>query len=282
MNEFDLGGLAGLFDRMLRLEFEYANYDNLATIGGRSHADEEETQMAYSAMTEAQKFCEVQQFAAAHEVISRIVNGWEYGTWEYNKRDFAAIATELRHARESISDELNKRTFISIEYDRRLFVNDVERMGPGVTTAFRSAIQDIYEAGNCFAAECNTAAVFHLMRVVEWGLRALCIHLGLRRAKRTQKGKKKYVPIAYTDWETMLNQLPDLVDKKINKLKRGKAKQDAQEFYYPVLQDIRAIRDAWRNHVMHTRATYTREDAAAILSHVQRIMTKLAGRVREQ
>jgi hypothetical protein len=86
----------------------------------------------------------------------------------------------------------------------------------------------------------------------------------------------KYTPISYTDWETMLNQLQDKVDSKINKMKRGKRKQAAQEFYYPVLQDIRGIRDAWRNHVMHTRAIYIKEEADAILAHVKRLMALLA------
>jgi hypothetical protein len=50
------------------------------------------------------------------------------------------------------------------------------------------------------------------------------------------------------------------------------------KFYYPVLQDIRGIREAWRNHVMHTRAEYSPEEAVAIFEHVRRIATTLAKR----
>lgn len=77
------------------------------------------------------------------------------------------------------------------------------------------------------------------------------------------------------------NQLQDRVDAKLNKIKRGPAKQASQEFYYPMLQDIRGIRDAWRNHVMHTRQEYEPKDADAILGHVRRLMNTLAIRVRE-
>jgi hypothetical protein len=276
MNEFDLGSLADIFERMSRLEFEYSNYDNLATIGGRSEADEDEIKWALSAITEALKFCEVHDFDHAHEVISRIVNGWEY-----NKRDLSAIATELRHARESIGDELQKRMFIMVDKGRAPCPGSTELLGYEVVKAFPHAIEDIMEASNCLIADCNTAAVFHLMRIVEWGLRALCVDLGLRRAtKRTKSGKKKFTPISYTDWETMLNQLQEKVDKKIEKMARGQRKQAAQEFYYPVLQDIRGIRDAWRNHVMHTRATYIREEADAVLAHVKRLMNLLAIRLK--
>jgi hypothetical protein len=77
----------------------------------------------------------------------------------------------------------------------------------------------------------------------------------------------------------MLNQLPPLVDTKIEKMKRGKSKQEAQEFYYPVLQEIKAVRDAWRNHLMHTRADYSAKDADAIFGHVMRLMCTLAPKV---
>jgi hypothetical protein len=188
-------------------------------------------------------------------------------------QEYAAIRSEVTHIARAIRDELSKRTFFLASPERREYAENPKYIGQNVLDAFPSIENDVYEAGNCLAAECNTAAVFHLMRVVEWGLRALCVHMGLRRAKK-KKGKR--VPISYVDWETMLNQLQPLVDAKIAKMRRGEAKQEAQEFYYPVLQDIRAIRDAWRNHLMHTRATYSSADAEAIVSHVKRLMSVLS------
>jgi hypothetical protein len=97
------------------------------------------------------------------------------------------------------------------------------------------------------------------MRSVEWGLRALCAHLGILRVKTQKKhaGKVSYTPIEYTEWETMLNQVRSKVDKTIATLKRGKRKQLYQERYLPMIQEVNAIRDAWRNHVMHTRRDYS-------------------------
>src|SRR5439155_8813783 len=107
-------------------------------------------------------------------------------------------------------------------------------------------------------------------------------HLGLKKVKTvTKAGKKKYTPISYAEWEHMLNHLHPLVDARITKLKRGSEKQNQQEFYYPILQDIKGIRDAWRNHIMHTRAEYTPKDADAILDHVKRLLVALATRIHE-
>jgi hypothetical protein len=200
-----------------------------------------------------------------------------------SKREIAAFLTETTHAVGILFDELNKRRFLHVLPDRIKYLDQPNLFGIEVNDAFPSAVQDIREAGNCFAADCNTAAVFHLMRAVEWGLRALCVAMGFRRLRTRNKktGKVKYVPLGWTDWETTLNQLKERVTQLVGKTKRGAKKQVYQEFYYPALQDIEAIKDAWRNHVMHTRREYGPKDADAVFSHVRRLMVKLAERVSE-
>jgi len=169
--------------------------------------------------------------------------------------------------------------FLYIEKDRSGMLDKPDLLGSQIPLAFPNAIQDIRDAGNCLAAECNTAAVFHLMRVVEWGLRYLCVSLGLKQLKQTTKaGKVKVSPLSYSEWEDILNQAQLKIDAKLRAAKRGTAKQRDQQFYYPILQDISGIRDAWRNHVMHTRAEYNRSEANAVLDHVTRIMTRLSER----
>jgi hypothetical protein len=188
---------------------------------------------------------------------------------------------ELHHAKDALQREARNRLFLEVRPERKGFVDSWALFGQPVHDAFPSARFDIRETGNCLAAECHTAAVFHMMRAAEWGIRALCVHLGLKKLKWVKKrgGKVRLMPVAYSDWEHILTGLQGKVDAKITKLKRGESKQAAQEFYYPVLQDLRAIRDAFRNHVMHTRREYTRHEADAILDRVVRLMTALASRV---
>jgi|SRR5665213_488201 len=204
-----------------------------------------------------------------------------YSYLHSHKPNSSALENELRNLRESLVADMDSHSYLYVEDDRKRFLDNPAYLGKGVLAAFPSAEPDIRESGNCLAAECNTAAVFHLMRVVEWGLRTLCSNVGLVRLKKRKGTKTRYTPIPYSQWEDILNQLPDKVDAKLKKLPRGKSKQEAQEFYLPILQDIRAIRDAWRNHVMHTRAEYSHEDADAILAHVKRTMRMLATGVSE-
>jgi hypothetical protein len=193
----------------------------------------------------------------------------------------AWLSTELANVVEWVCSDAGEYQFLRVSRDRSKYVDHPALFGTDVNAAFPSAAPDIRDAGNCLAAECNTAAVFHLMRAVEWGLRALCVDLGFRRVRRQKSGRVTYVPLAWNDWETLLNQLESRVADSIQKTRRGPKKQLFQEFYLPAIQDIKAIKEAWRNHVMHTRREYTREDADAILSHVRRLMVQLASRITE-
>jgi hypothetical protein len=154
--------------------------------------------------------------------------------------------------------------------------------GPAVKSAFPNAADDIREAGNCLAVDCNTAAVFHLMRAVELGLRAFAAHLGVRRLKSVTKGGIVHLtPVAYSQWEKILNQLPGKIEARLKRYRPGPVKHRYEQFYGESLQEISAIKSAWRNHVMHARESYSALDARAIASHVERLMVKLSTRVKE-
>jgi hypothetical protein len=195
----------------------------------------------------------------------------------------SVFAMEARHATEILVAEFAKRKFLFVRPEFAQYMNQDAPFGSAVEKAFPSARFDIKEAGNCLAVEHGTAAVFHLMRAVEWALRALCVDLGFQRVRTKNKktGKVTYIPLGWSDWETLLNQLESRVNDRIAKAKRGPKKQLYQEFYQPALQEIKGMKDAWRNHVMHTRREYTAKEADAVFEHVRRLMAKLAERVCE-
>ncbi len=60
-----------------------------------------------------------------------------------------------------------------------------------------------------------------------------------------------------------------------------KRKQDTQEFYYPLLHDMRGFKEAFRNHVMHSRSEYTPQQAEDVLDHVKRFMVLLSDKVTD-
>ena len=49
----------------------------------------------------------------------------------------------------------------------------------------------------------------------------------------------------------------------------------------PAILDMKAIKDAWRNHVMHARREYKGPEAFYIKERVEGLLRSLATRVRE-
>jgi hypothetical protein len=185
------------------------------------------------------------------------------------------LATHLQGLKEDLNICMFGHQFVQIEGSVKKYLGSISLFGETVKMSFPNAASDIQDAGDCIAVDLNSAAVFHLMHVVEWGLRALAIDVGLSDIV-TDKSKGKSAPVEFAQWEQILNQLPDKIDAKIVAMPSGEAKQKAQEFYYSANSEIRGFKEAWRNHVMHTRRSYTRGDALAVFSHVQRFMQSLA------
>jgi hypothetical protein len=197
--------------------------------------------------------------------------------------DISTIEADLRNIEDMLFSDLFKRRYLIVAQDRVKYLESDVIFGEAVATAFPSAKRDLREAGNCLASDCKTAAVFHMMRAVEWGLRALAVDLGVNRLRTRNKrtSKARFVPLAWSDWEHIINTLRSTVEKRIARLSKGPNKQLYQEFYLPNLQEIQSFRDVWRNHVMHTRSEYDAPEAEVILGHVKSLMVRLATRVSE-
>ena len=195
-----------------------------------------------------------------------------------HRRNTSSIATVLSELRMDIDNELRERSFLWINPDRIDYLDRDDLFGPDVYDAFPLARQDIKEAGNCLAAECSTAAVFHLMRGAEIALRALA-------ADRQ---------VQYPDASLSSKQVGDLLsalDGKLADMRKEDAKhwpskeiKDAQiKFYHTAIAEFRDFNEAWRKHMAHAHegAFYDRHQAFSILEHVRQCMQNLAPKISE-
>ena len=72
-------------------------------------------------------------------------------------------------------DEMSSKNCFIIPAGKEGFFDPVEPIfGLDVESKFSVMSEDIAEAGKCLALERSTAAVFHLMRVMEIGVQRLC------------------------------------------------------------------------------------------------------------
>jgi hypothetical protein len=104
---------------------------------------------------------------------------WRFGPpWEWSE-----LNTRSRAVRDAIETEL--RDYLYFQYPKRK--GEKLRTWPedwkASLAAFDAIKFDVFYATDCYATEHNTASVFHSMRIVEHGLRALAKERRVKLAK---------------------------------------------------------------------------------------------------
>jgi hypothetical protein len=183
------------------------------------------------------------------------------------KPDPAPSYGELCHRIETIDflfrTQTDKHIFFRLTKDESTMFKGEDLFGAEVTAAFGSpeATYEITEAGKCLALGRHTATVFHLMRVLEKGLKALADNLNLQFN----------IPFDYQNWQNIIEQIESEI-KKLEQLRAGQTKTDTLKAYSEIAKQFRYFKDAWRNGVAHSRETYGPEQALSIYRHVREFM----------
>lgn len=219
----------------------------------------------------------------AHELgwePSRVKASLSHTRIEYNREDndWSSLEAELSNALDMILSDLWQAKFAHISIQYADYVNNPGLIADHFSESFPSAVEDIKEAGNCIAVDLGTAAVFHLMRGVEWGMRAFCVDLGLL----TTRHKNLDVPIEFSQWNTILDHVFPKIEEKVLTFPAGRDRQEAQEFYHGLYLDIKGFKDAFRNHVSHTRKAYSQKAADDVLDYVRRFFVLLGTKISEK
>jgi len=82
----------------------------------------------------------------------------------------------------TIRREMSTHWFFHLEHNSAAFYKQTELFGVEVNNKFPQIAFDMVEAGNCCAMGRGTACVFHLMRIMEVGVQAFGIKLGVSLA----------------------------------------------------------------------------------------------------
>ena len=180
--------------------------------------------------------------------------------------DIASFARDVMEVHTRLIDELRSRMFLVIPpervsyYEKFQFGSDVER-------AFPSAGYDAIEAGKCYACNRSTACVFHLMRVLEVGLRAFADRFG--------------VVSDHTNWHKVIEEIEKAIRAMANDPNHTAHWREQQEFFSQAASYFMVLKNAWRNYTAHARGKYTEEEAEVIFVNVRAFMQKLSARLNE-
>lgn len=146
-----------------------------------------------------------------------------------------------------------------------LMADDSRPFGDKVHARFKDARQDIAASGRCLALDEWTACVFHSMRALEHGLRAFAHYVGLPMA----------TGIEIEQWKNIIDQIEKKI-REMEKLPRDAAKIATLQFCSEAASQFRYFKDAWRNHVSHSRVSYDPREAYSIWNHTREFMESLS------
>lgn len=188
-----------------------------------------------------------------------LLSGSSNVTWA----QFHALSAELSGR---LIDEMSNTLFLSLTVGEANLYENVQPFGPNVAEAFPSATLDIEEAAKCLVLGRGTACVFHLMRVMEVGLKAFGAQLGIDIQHKP-------------GWEGILKKAHGQMSLPNDKKPADWLKNET--FLADAIAMLTAVKTAWRNPTMHVEKTYTEERAEDIWNAVRLFMKSLARELHE-
>jgi hypothetical protein len=218
-------------------------------------------------LVKARKACRELELRSSAEHIEKTLGEWRYLVKQENVE---GIAYRLKEIRQRIEDDLKHVNFLLVPlskvgyYDQPFFGIEVE-------VKFPEALDDMREAGRCFALGRYSGVVLHCMGIVQCGL--------IKFAKPFRIS----IDIQMDDWNTIITKLDGAISERRKQIlaantKAAKSKWAKIEPYYAeVISDVRSIKSAWRNPGFHfRRRDFDEAKALKVLGHVKDFMTLLA------
>lgn len=174
--------------------------------------------------------------------------------------DFHRVVSGLSQINIGLKDEMyGRKVFALSPAEEDYYVGGVKLFGDAVVDAFPDAVEDIAEAGKCFACGRYTASVFHLMRVMERAVHMLGKKLAVTV---TDKNNKELV------WGLIASN----IGESIKKMPKGQNKDEWSQVHSLLV----SVKDAWRNNTMHPKGTYTEDEAKVVFDAVRGFMGRFA------
>ena len=144
--------------------------------------------------------CEQLDLPVSHNLISSVVSP------EDDSENVPKTGREYNLLIKTVRHELRNKLFLFVEPHRAKFYENDDLISEKVLKAFPKASHEMRMAGNSFAASLDTATVFHCMRAVEIGLRALAKDLNLTFPK----------PVELVQWQDIANAVNSSIKKIAN------------------------------------------------------------------
>ena len=183
---------------------------------------------------------------------------------------FNQIARSVESISQRLADELTMTRAFVIEHEKQKYYDPAQPLfGNDVASKFLSVIFELDEGAKCLALGRPTACVFHLMRIMEIGVRAMARCLNVPDPTKP----------AERNWGHILNEIGRGILVKWPATANRIAGDGA--LFGELHASLDAVKNPWRNATMHVERKYTDDEAEHIFVAVKGFMMKLAFRCDE-
>lgn len=218
----------------------------------------EHAQVIVRTLNEVAARCELLELSVSKETVKH---------WETEFKDleppikFIQAKAAIEEIERTIKHELGDMPLYFLPKERML---EGERMLKEVRELWEKpwpiVLENLDDARFCYGFDQFTASVFHSMRAAEPILTSLARSLANVDPSREQ-------------WQTLIERIESAI-KEFDKLPKGPDRDKKQAAYSDIAMQFRYLKNAWRNHVMHSRGDYKERDAREIWWHVKRSLEK--------
>lgn len=178
---------------------------------------------------------------------------------------FAQLRIAMNDVESRFADHLAFIKLFVLKNDQLpLLGHPIDLLGEPTATRFISTWFDCEEAAKCLCVQRPTASVFHAMRMIEIAIKSLAKYLNIPDP----------VKPAERNWGIVLK----VIQNKIDSDYPAKTRMPNSEgsFLEGIYATLDAVKNPWRNAVMHVEGVYTDAEARFILLNVINLFQKMA------
>jgi hypothetical protein len=182
--------------------------------------------------------------------------------------DRQKLRFHVEHITNRIVDELEEQLFLHIPAEKARYYRVADLFGPQIGAKFPQAREDLTNAGTGYALGLNTSCVFHLMRVLEH-----CVQRFGRKLKITA------IDVRRETWYQIMLHVHKQVEALPGGVKATVAQAKRKQRFAVAASRLDHVRIAWRNDVMHPRATYDEKESLDVLTSVRAFLESIVNLV---
>jgi len=190
-------------------------------------------------------------------------------TWwpKQESPSWSDLRAKVLALRDAIDTELKQYCYYQYPKQKAQILGSWRDDWKAAISAFPSIETEVLRAMDCYALGHDVASVFHSMRILEHGLRAVAADVGLT--------------FDLQQWHNIIEQIESAIVTERKTLSKGEARNERLRFLSEAAKEFFYFKDGWRNYVSHNRADYDEHQALSVLNHVRSFMNHLASQLSE-